>query len=159
MEKEDALVQVLNQISERLSGIERRQENDKKEMIDKISGLEVKISDDKKEMIDKISGLEINISDNKKETLERISHLETNNNREFQRISTDKNEILDRITTLETNNNREFQNITDSFAYERKRLDEIHENREKIKVKWSTKIMALNTSLAAFVAFIVSSFK
>lgn len=40
MKNDDAILQILQQISDRLGNIERRQENDKKEMLERVSSFE-----------------------------------------------------------------------------------------------------------------------
>ena len=130
MQKEEVMIELLKEISGRLSRVEEQQKFDREENIRHFEKI-----DSRFEKIDS-----------------RFDKMDT------QRES-DKKELVDKITAFEANANIHFTNISNTLAYERTRLDAVYEAREEVKVNWSNKIMAMNSAFAGIVAFIVSSFK
>jgi len=152
MKKEDIIIDLLREISDRLSRVEEQQiqdrENNKKEF-EKINSQFEKI-DSRFEKME-----EARIRDKQ----EMHTLIEKNKQEMLTLIEKNKQEMLDRISSFEASSNLHFTSISNSLAYERTRVDVIYDERKDVTVHWSNKLMAMNSIFAGIVAFVVSSFK
>ena len=148
MKKEDIIIDLLREISDRLSRVEEQQiqdrENNKKEF-EKINSQFEKIDSQFEKVDSRFEKMEEARIRNKQEMLTLIEK--------------NKQEMLDRISSFEASSNLHFTSISNSLAYERTRVDVIYDERKDVTVHWSNKLMAMNSIFAGIVAFVVSSFK